>query len=588
MSQHEDANSPKTSEDSLKTATDFIRSKVKEDLGSGRFTTIKTRFPPEPNGYLHIGHAKAICTDFGVARDFDGLCNLRFDDTNPSKEEQEYVDNIMFDVRWLGFDWQDRLYYASDYFAQLYEWAVLIIKKGLAYVEDLSSDEISKGRGTPTEAGIESACRWRSIEENLSLFEGMKNGEFGEGKHVLRAKIDMGHSNLTMRDPVMYRIKFDEHHRTGKTWCIYPMYDWAHGQSDAIEGVSHSLCTLEFENHRPLYEWYLEAIGLEHRPRQIEFSRLNLSYTMMSKRKLLELVELGLVAGWDDPRMPTLSGLRRRGYSPEAIREFVTAAGLSRSEGMIELAMLEYFVRQDLNKRAMRVMVVSDPIKLIITNYPADQSEWMQTENLPEDKNAGTRPVRFSRELWIEREDFKEVAEKKWFRLAPGAVVRLKSAYYVTCTNFKKDAGGAVVEVHASYEPESLGGGTGDGRKVKGTIHWVSCASALDVELRQYTTLFTLEDLNQIPEGKDYKDFINTESLSVLHGKAELWLGQARVGDYYQFMRQGYYVPDSKDYVSYTEAGLGLAEAQGKKNQAALVFNRTVSLKDTWSKLAAK
>ncbi len=562
-------------------ALDFVRQRVSDDLKSGRFTTVQTRFPPEPNGYLHIGHAKAICTDFGIARDFGGHCNLRFDDTNPSKEEQEYVDNIMYDVRWLGFDWEDRLFYASDYFPQLYDWAILLIQKGLAYVEDLSSDEISKGRGTPTEPGVASACRSRSVEENLRLFEGMKAGQFKEGEHVLRAKIDMAHPNLTMRDPVMYRIKFDHHHRTGDSWCIYPMYDWAHGQSDAIEGVSHSICTLEFENHRPLYEWYLEAIGLEHRPQQIEFSRLNLTYTMMSKRKLLELVNDQLVHGWDDPRMPTLSGMRRRGYTPQSIRSFVTAMGLSKSEGLVELPMLEYYVRQDLNKKSRRVMVVSDPVKLVIENYPVDKTELMKVDNNPESKIAGSRPVAFTREVWVEREDFMEEPSKKWFRLTPGGTVRLKSAYYVTCTGFSKDAKGTVTEIRATYEPESLGGGTKDGRKVKGTIHWVSTAHALDCEIRQYDVMFTLDDLSMIPEDRSYQDYLNPDSLKVLRGKAEAALAEARIGDHYQFLRQGYYTPDNQEFVSVGAATVGAC-------QAKLIFNRTCTLKDTWGKLAAK
>jgi len=571
-----------------KTGSDFIRQRVIEDQKSNRYHgQVHTRFPPEPNGYLHIGHAKAICTDFGVAEEFGGLCNLRFDDTNPAKEEQEYVDNIKFDVHWLGFDWGDRLFYASDYFGQLYEWALLLIRKGLAYVDDLSADEISKGRGTPTEPGVNSPNRNRSIEENVTLFEGMKAGKFKEGEHVLRAKIDMAHPNLTMRDPVMYRIKFDDHHRTGSDWCIYPMYDWAHGQSDAIEGVTHSLCTLEFENHRPLYEWFLEAIGLEHRPQQIEFSRLNLTYTMMSKRKLLEMVQSGIVDGWDDPRMPTLSGMRRRGYTPESIKAFVASAGLSRSEGMIELPMLEYFVRQDLNKRSKRLMAVLDPIKLVIDNYPEDKTEYMSVENNPESKIAGTRKVAFSKEVWIEREDFREVGDKKWYRLAPGATVRLKSAYYVVCTGCDKDETGRVVTVHATYEPASLGGGSGDGRKVKGTIHWVSTKHALDLEVRQYDTLFTLEDLAQTPEDKEYTDFLNPKSLVTLKAKGELAFAESRPGDFYQFLRQGYYVPDSVEFVT---VGLAAANAIAglEPSRPRLVFNRTVTLKDTWQKTEKK
>lgn len=561
---------------------DFIRTAVTEDLASGRFQKVQTRFPPEPNGYLHIGHAKAICTDFGVASEFGGLCNLRFDDTNPSKEEQEYVDGIMYDVRWLGFDWDLRLFYASDYFHQLYDWAVLLINKGLAYVEDLPSEEISKGRGTPTEPGVASKSRSRPVEENLRLFQEMKAGKHPEGSLVLRAKIDMAHPNLTMRDPVMYRIKFDSHHRTGTEWCIYPMYDWAHGQSDALEGVSHSLCTLEFENHRPLYEWYLSAIGLEHRPRQMEFSRLNLSYTMMSKRKLLELVELNLVKSWDDPRMPTLSGMRRRGFTPESIRTFVGAVGLSKSEGMIELAMLEYFVRQDLNKRSKRVMVVLDPVKLVIENWPAEKTSFFDVDNNPEDKIAGTRKVAFGRELFVEREDFMEEPSKGWFRLAPGSKVRLKGACYVTCTGFSKDSSGTITEIRATWEPMN-GDANPEGKKVKGTIHWVACHAALDAEVRQYDTLFTLEDLNQVPEGKDYKDFINDKSLVVMAAKAETALAEARTGDFFQFLRQGYYTPDNKDFVS---VGAAAANALCKQepSSARLVFNRTVTLKDTWGK----
>jgi len=571
-----------------RTGLDFVRSRVVEDCTAGRYQgKVHTRFPPEPNGYLHIGHAKAICTDFGIAQEYAGLCNLRFDDTNPSKEEQEYVDNILFDVHWLGYDWEDRLFYASDYFAQLYDWAILLIKKGLAYVDDLSGDEISKGRGSPTEPGTPSPFRNRSVEENLTLFEGMKNHQFKEGEHVLRAKIDMAHPNLTMRDPVMYRMKFDPHHRTGTSWCIYPMYDFAHGQSDAIEGITHSLCTLEYENHRPLYDWYLEAIGIAHRPSQIEFSRLNITYTMMSKRRLLDLVQRNIVDGWDDPRMPTIAGMRRRGYSAESIRAFVQALGLSKTEGMVELAMLEFFVRQNLNKQASRRMAVLDPVKLIIQNYPAGTTELVSVENNPEALAGDTRKVAFSRELWIEREDFMEVPEKKWFRLTPGATVRLKSAYYVTCTGFTKDAEGKLTEVHCTYEPDSAGGGTKDGRKIKGTIHWVSCSHALDLELRQYNTLFTLEDLSQIPEDKDVTDFLNPESCTIVQAKGELAFAEARSGDSFQFLRQAYYVADSRDFVS-----TGMAAAQQTHGNASakprLVFNRTVTLKDNWSKIAAK
>jgi len=549
--------------------SNFIRDIILEDLKTNKYNgRVQTRFPPEPNGYLHIGHAKAICLDFGLADEFGGKTNLRFDDTNPSKEETEYVDSIMEDVKWLGFHW-DGLFYASDYFDQLYQWAVQLIKTGKAYVDDLSADEIRQYRGTLTKPGKDSPYRNRPVEENLNLFERMRAGEFPDGARVLRAKIDMASPNLNMRDPVMYRILHSEHHRTGNKWCIYPMYDYAHGQSDSIERVTHSMCTLEFEDHRPLYNWFIQQLDI-FPSQQIEFDRLNLTYTLLSKRKLLQLVEEGHVSGWDDPRMPTLVGIRRRGYTPEAIRNFCGAIGVSKTNGVIELAMLEHFVREDLNKRAARVMAVLRPLKVVIDNYPENQVEEMEAVNNPEDSSAGTRKIPFSRVLYIEQDDFREVPPKQYFRLSPGREVRLRYGYFVTCTSVVKDEKtGEVVEVHCTYDPATRGGNSPpDGRKVKATIHWVSAAHAIDAEVRNYETLFSKEDPNQTEAGQDFTANLNPQSLEVLsHCKLEPSLADAAGGSRYQFERLGYFCvdPDSKP---------------GKP-----VFNRTVALKDTWAKI---
>src|SRR5690348_3447422 len=496
--------------------SNFIREIILDDLKTNKFSgRVHTRFPPEPNGYLHIGHAKSINLNFGLAAEFGGKCNLRFDDTNPSKEETEYVDSIIEDVRWLGGDWEDRLFYASDYFGQLYEWAVQLIKTGKAYVCDLSADEVRQQRGTLTEPGQESPYRNRSIDENLSLFERMRAGEFPDGTRTLRARIDMAAPNLNLRDPIMYRILHAEHHRTGDKWCIYPMYDFAHGQSDSIEGITHSICTLEFEDHRPLYDWYIENIGIYH-PQQIEFDRLSVTYTLLSKRKLLQLVNEGAVRGWDDPRMPTLSGIRRRGYTPEAMRAFAGSVGVSKTNGVIDLGRLEYFVREDLNKRALRVMAVLRPLKVVIDNYPEGQVEEMDAVNNPEDPNAGTRKVPFSKVLYIEDDDFREVPPPKYFRLSPGREVRLRYGYFVTCTSVVKNEKGEVVEVHCTYDPATKGGNAPDNRKVKATIHWVSAQHAVDAEVRLYETLFAKEDPGQLEEGQDFTANLNPHSLEVV------------------------------------------------------------------------
>jgi glutaminyl-tRNA synthetase len=547
----------------------FIQQIIEDDLGSGKFQgRVHTRFPPEPNGYLHIGHAKSICLNFGLALRYGGKCNLRFDDTNPTKEEQEYVDSIMEDVRWLGFEW-DGVYYASDYFQQLYDWAVQLIKMGKAYVCDLTADEIREHRGTLTTPGKNSPYRDRSVAESLDLFERMKQGEFPDGTRTLRAKIDMAHPNLNMRDPVLYRILHAHHHRTGDDWCIYSMYDWAHGQSDSIEGITHSICTLEFENHRPLYDWFIDQLGIYH-PQQIEFARLNISYTVMSKRKLLELVRDKHVSGWDDPRMPTISGLRRRGYTPEAIRNFCERIGVSKFNGTIDMSWLEESLRDDLNKRANRVMGVLRPLRVVLVNYPEGQVEELEAINNPEDASAGTRKVPFSRVLYIEQEDYREDPDKKWFRLAPGREVRLRWGYFVTCVEAVKDASGAVVELRCTYDPATRGGNAPDGRKVKGTIHWVSAAHAIDAEIRLYDRLFTVYDPDDVPEGVDYKTNLNPASLVVLKGcKLEPSLASAAAGVSYQFERQGYFCLD-KD-----------------SRPGALVFNRSVALKDTWAKIEA-
>jgi glutaminyl-tRNA synthetase len=541
--------------------SNFIRDIILDDLKTGKYQgRVHTRFPPEPNGYLHIGHAKAICLNFGLANEFGGKTNLRFDDTNPEKEETEYVDSIMRDVQWLGFQWNGEALYASDYFDQLYEWAVELIKKGRAYVCDLTPEEVRATRGTPTEPGKDSPYRNRSKEENLDLFARMKAGEFADGARTLRAKIDMASPNFNLRDPIMYRIVHAKHHRTGDKWCIYPMYDYAHGESDSIEGITHSICTLEFEDHRPLYDWYIDAIGIYH-PQQIEFDRLNLTYTLLSKRKFLQLVNEGHVRGWDDPRMPTLSGIRRRGYTAEALRAFCGSIGVSKTNGVIPLSTLEYFVREDLNKRALRVMAVLRPLKVVIDNYPEGQAEEMDAVNNPEDPSAGTRKVPFSKVLYIEQEDFREDPPKDYFRLSPGREVRLRYGFFIKCTDVVKDAAGNVTEVHCTYDPATRGGNAPDGRKVKATIHWVSAAHAVSGEVRLYETLYNKE----FPEGLED---LNPNSLEVLTGaKLEPGLANAAAGAHYQFERLGYFCVDPD-----TRPG-------------APVFNRTVPLKDTWAKI---
>ncbi|MGE5424133.1 MAG: glutamine--tRNA ligase/YqeY domain fusion protein [Syntrophothermus sp.] len=543
----------------------FIEEIINEDLKNGVYTKVHTRFPPEPNGYLHIGHAKSICLNFGLGKKYEGLTNLRFDDTNPVKEDTEYVDSIMEDVKWLGFDWEDRLFYASDYFQQLYDMAVVLIKKGKAYVCDMTAEEISENRGTPTRPGKESPDRNRSVEENLDLFERMRNGEFPDGSRVLRAKIDMASPNMHMRDPVLYRILHAYHHRTGNAWCIYPMYDFAHGQSDSIEGITHSICTLEFEVHRPLYDWFIREIGL-YAPRQVEFARLNLSYTVMSKRKLLELVKENYVNGWDDPRMPTISGLRRRGFTPESIRAFAETIGVAKRDNMIDVGLLEFCIREDLNKRANRAMCVLNPVKLSIDNFPEDLVEEMEAVNNPEDHEGGTRKVPFSKEILIEREDFMEDPPNKFFRLAPGREVRLRSAYIIKCESVVKDASGQITEIHCTYDPNTRSGMPDSNRKVKGTLHWVSKRHAVPVEIRLYDRLFTVENPDVIEEGKTYKDYLNPDSLKIITGYAEPALKNAGVNTKYQFERIGYFNVD-KD------------SAEGKP-----VFNRVVTLKDSWTK----
>ncbi len=564
-----------TTTDEKATATEassnFIWDIIDKDNEKGKFDgRVHTRFPPEPNGYLHIGHAKSICLNFGTAARYGGKCNLRFDDTNPTKEDVEYVESIKEDIRWLGFDWDDREYYASDYFEQLYEYAVKLIKKGKAYVCDLSAAEMREYRGTLTEHGKESPYRNRSIEENLDLFERMRAGEFPDGSRTLRAKIDMTSPNLLMRDPVMYRILHAAHHRTGDKWCIYPMYDWAHGQSDSIEGITHSICTLEFENNRELYDWYLDQLEIYH-PQQLEFARLNLTYTVMSKRIFLRLVEEGFVSGWDDPRMPTLSGLRRRGYTPEAIRELCDRIGVAKTNSVVDVALLEYCLRDDLNKRAPRVFGVLDPVKLVIDNYPEDLVEEMECINNPEDESAGKRKVPFSRVLYIERGDFREDAPKKWYRLAPGREVRLRYAYYVTCTDVIKNENGEVVELHCTYDPESRGGWSPDGRKVRGTLHWVSAEHAHEVEVRLYDRLFNKQNPLDVEEGEDFTANLNPNSLEVLPScYVEPSLKDAAPGSIYQFERKGYFCVDP--------------DSTAEK----LVFNRTITLRDTWAKIEKK
>jgi glutaminyl-tRNA synthetase len=549
--------------------SDFIRNIINEDLKTGKYGgRVHTRFPPEPNGYLHIGHAKSICLNFGIAAQYKGWCNLRFDDTNPAKEEAEYVRAIMEDVRWLGFDWEDRLYYGSDYFEQMYDYAVRLIEAGRAYVDDLSAEEVRQYRGTLIDPGRESPHRNRPVDENLDLFQRMKAGEFDDGSRVLRAKIDMASPNMNMRDPAMYRILHATHHRTSDRWCIYPMYDWAHGLEDSIEGITHSICTLEFEDHRPLYDWFLDQLGVYH-PQQIEFARLNLSYTVMSKRKLLQLVEGGYVNGWNDPRLPTIAGLRQRGYTPESIHDFCERVGVAKTDSIIDIALLEHCIREDLNKRVPRVMAVLNPIRLVIDNYPEGPVEKMDAINNPEDPGMGTRKVPFSRVLYIERDDFREDPPGKFYRLAPGREVRLRYAYLVTCVDVKKDERtGEVIELHCTYDPQSRGGTTPDGRKVKGTIHWVSAPHALEAEVRLYDRLFTVENPMEAVEGEGFLGVLNPDSLQVVNGYVEPSLASAAPGSRYQFERLGYFCTDSKD-----------------SSPEHLVFNRTISLRDSWAKI---
>jgi glutaminyl-tRNA synthetase len=559
------------SENDKAAAAHFIEQIIEKDLETGKWGgRVHTRFPPEPNGYLHIGHAKSICLNFGLAQKYHGLCNLRFDDTNPTKEEQEYVDSIKEDIRWLGFDWEDREYYASDYFDQLCEWAIQLIKDGRAYVCDLTNEQIREYRGTLTKPGRESPDRNRTVEENLALFERMRAGEFPDGSRTLRAKIDMASPNLNLRDPVLYRILHAKHHRTGDKWCIYPMYDFTHGQSDSIEKITHSICTLEFENHRPLYDWFCAALGIYH-PQQIEFSRLNLTYTMMSKRRLLELVKEGHVSGWDDPRMPTIRGLRRRGYSPQAIRDFCGRLGATKYYGVSDIAFLEHVLRENLNRHSPRVMGVLRPLKLVIDNYPEDEVDELEAVNNPEDPSEGTRKVPFSRVLYIEQDDFLEDAPRKYFRLTPGREVRLRYAYLVTCTDVVKNDQGEVVEVHCTYDPETRGGTAPDGRKVKGTIHWVSAQHALPAKVRLYDHLFTKEDPDEVAEGEDWRSNLNAKSLEILNPcYVEPSLADAEAGARFQFERLGYFCIDPDSTVE------------------RLVINRTVTLRDTWAKIQKK
>ena len=552
---------------SVERPLNFLEEIIEESIARGD-KRVQTRFPPEPNGYLHIGHAKSICLNFGLAKKYGGLCNLRFDDTNPVKEDVEYVDSIKEDVRWLGFEWAGE-HYASDYFDQLYEWAKELIKKGLAYVDDQTQEQIRQTRGTVTVPGTESPWRNRSVEENLDLFERMRAGEFGDGEKVLRAKIDMAHPNMLLRDPIMYRILHSEHHRTGNKWCIYPMYDYAHGESDSIERITHSICTLEFDVHRPLYDWFIEKLGI-FPSHQYEFARLNLTYTMMSKRKLLQLVQEGIVTGWDDPRMPTISALRRRGYTPESIRMFADKVGVAKRDNVIDLGLLEFCVREDLNKRAERRMAVLDPLKVVITNYPEDKQETVECINNPEDESAGRRGVPFGREIWIERGDFMENPPKKYYRLSPGGEVRLRYAYLIRCDEVIRDAEGRVTELRCTYDPESAGGKSSDGRRVKGVIHWVSAAHAVRAEVRLFDRLFTLASLDDLEEGKTFLDYLNPESLRKVTGYLEPSLAEASMGDKFQFERTGYFCMDRDS-------------APGRP-----VFNRTVTLKDSWAKIADK
>ena len=561
---------PKTQEPEVKESTDFIRAKIMADNASGRFNgKVHTRFPPEPNGYLHLGHAKSICLNFGVAKEFNGLCNLRFDDTNPTKEDTEYVESIREDVRWLGGDWGDREFYASNYFDKLYEYAEQLIKMGKAYVDDLTADEIREYRGTLTQPGRERPYRNRSGEENLDLFRRMRAGEFADGTHVLRAKIDMASPNLVMRDPTLYRIRHATHHRTGDKWCIYPMYDFTHPLSDSIEGITHSLCTLEFVNNRELYNWVLETLNVYH-PEQTEFARLNLTYTVLSKRKLIQLVKEGYVKGWDDPRMPTLSALRRRGVPPEAIHDFCRRIGMAKSEAVVEYGLLEFCIREYLNAHAPRWMAVLNPVRLVIDNYPEDQEDVFEMPLYPDDDSFGSRKVPFTRELYIDRDDFRLDPPKKYYRLAPGQEVRLRYAYFVTCTDVVKDAEGNVQEIHCTYDPASRGGNSPDGRKVKGTIHWVSAKYALPAEVRLYEQLFSVADPNNVPEGKTFLDYINPDSLRTVSARLEPAMAQIRTGETVQFERVGYFCKDRDS------------------TDELPVFNRTVTLRDTWAKIEKK
>lgn len=547
-------------------SSDFIREAIKEDLRIGRFDHVHTRFPPEPNAYLHIGHAKAVWINYGIALEFGGLFNLRFDDTNPLKEEQEFVDAIVEDTRWLGADWGDRLFFASDYFEQMYEWAIELIKKGKAYVCDLSPEEVIETRGTPTEPGVDSPYRNRSVEENLDLFERMRAGEFPDGARTLRAKIDMTHPNLLMRDPVMYRIRHAEHHRQGRKWCIYPTYDWAHGLEDSIEHITHSLCSLEYENHRPLYDWFLDQLGIYH-PRQIEFARLNMTYTVMSKRRFIELVNGGYVQGFDDPRLPTIAGLRRRGYTPEIIREFCERIGVAKTDSTVDIAVLEDCARDYLNKTSPRVMAVINPLKVVLINYPEGEEEELDAVNNPEDPSAGTRKVPFCREIYIEKDDFREEPPPKYYRLAPGREVRLRYAYFVKCVDVIKDESGNVVELHCTYDPETRGGDAPDGRKVKATMHWVSAKHAIRAEARLYDHLFAKPDPEDVEEGKTWLDNLNPDSLRITDCYVEPSVIGSQAGARYQFERLGYFCID-KD-----------------STPDKLVFNRTVTLRDTWAKI---
>jgi glutaminyl-tRNA synthetase len=547
--------------------SNFIRDIIIDDLKTNKYAgRVHTRFPPEPNGYLHVGHAKSINLNFGLASEFGGKCNLRFDDTNPSKEEIEYVESIIEDVKWLGGDFEDRVFYASDYFDRLYVWAVQLVQAGKAYVCDLTADQVRQTRGSLSEPGQDSPYRNRSVEENLDLLERMRAGEFPDGSKTLRAKINMASPNLNMRDPVMYRILRAEHHRTGNKWCIYPMYDFAHGQSDSVEHITHSICTLEFEDHRPLYDWFVEQLGIYH-PQQIEFDRLNLTYTLLSKRKLLQLVQQGLVSGWNDPRMPTISGMRRRGYTPEALKNFCNRIGVSKTNGVTEFGLLEYFVREDLNRRANRVMAVLRPLKVVLDNYPEDQVEYMDAVNNPEDPSAGSRTVPFSRVLYIEQDDFREVPPKQYYRLSPGKEVRLRYGYLITCTGVVKDAEGNVTEVHCTYDPATRGGNTPDGRKVKSTIHWVSAQHAIDAEVRLYDNLFVKENPNEVEEGQEFTANLNPDSLEIVQAKLEPSLGGANALSHFQFERLGYFCVD-----------------QDSSRERA-VFNRTTALRDTWAKI---